>query len=173
MVIQVDLLPSQALCWGYDLGQVLTCAKFVQLSTAHVLNEEYKVCQVEQGIGNKLYKAMMAEHNHEIMSINKLRKPPLLPNFHGLRVLLVDDDDILRLHKELLSKVTSVSSGFHCLNSLAPPSIPAVDSALHVPQMDGFSRHEDRKRKLGVGHQSFFDKQAPRRMHWCCPAEQG
>ncbi|KAG0486144.1 hypothetical protein HPP92_008239 [Vanilla planifolia] len=101
------------------------------------------------------------------------RKPPLLPNFHGLRVLLVDDDDILRLHKELLSKVTSVSSGFHCLNSLAPPSIPAVDSALHVPQMDGFSRHEDRKRKLGVGHQSFFDKQAPRRMHWCCPAEQG
>ncbi|KAG0484318.1 hypothetical protein HPP92_008231 [Vanilla planifolia] len=68
-----------------------------------------------------------------------------MPNFHGLRVLLVDDDDVNRavtrkLLEKLGCKVTSVSSGFHCLNSLSAACTPfqLVILALHMPQMDGF-----------------------------------
>ncbi|XP_022892534.1 protein EIN4-like isoform X2 [Olea europaea var. sylvestris] len=63
----------------------------------------------------------------------------------GLRVILVDDDDINRMvTKRLLEKlgcqVTTVSSGFECLSALgqSATSFQVVILDLQMPEMDGF-----------------------------------
>ncbi|KAK4478182.1 hypothetical protein RD792_017464 [Penstemon davidsonii] len=65
--------------------------------------------------------------------------------FRGLKVLLVDSDDLNRaVTRKLLEKlgcvVSSVSSGYECLSSLGPSvsTIQIVLLDLHLPDLDGF-----------------------------------
>lgn len=65
--------------------------------------------------------------------------------FRGLRVILVDDDDVNRtVTKKLLQKlgfqVTAVSSGFECVAMLGPAAthFQIVVLDLHMPEIDGF-----------------------------------
>uniref|UniRef100_A0A368UG86 Response regulatory domain-containing protein n=1 Tax=Glycine max TaxID=3847 RepID=A0A368UG86_SOYBN len=65
--------------------------------------------------------------------------------FRGLQVLLADNDDVNRaVTQKLLQKlgcvVTSVSSGFECLNVIGPAgsSFQVILLDLHMPELDGF-----------------------------------
>ena len=76
---------------------------------------------------------------------NSAEQPNSNSRFRGLRVLLVDDDDINRtVTKKMLEKlgceVTAVSSGFECLSAVshAENSFRIVVLDLHMPEMDGF-----------------------------------
>ncbi|KAF6153237.1 hypothetical protein GIB67_036583, partial [Kingdonia uniflora] len=71
--------------------------------------------------------------------------PPSNSLFRGLQVILADDDNVNRavtckLLEKLGCHVTSVSSGFECLNSLGPSgtSFHVVLLDLYMADMDGF-----------------------------------
>lgn len=76
---------------------------------------------------------------------NSLEQSDSYPQFKGLRLVLVDDDDVNRtVTKKLLEKlgceVIAVSSGFECLSALTVSgnSFRIVVLDLHMPEMDGF-----------------------------------
>ncbi|XP_022743518.1 protein EIN4-like [Durio zibethinus] len=76
---------------------------------------------------------------------NSSEQPNSNSRFRGLRILLVDDDDInrtvtMKLLEKLGCEVTTVSSGFECLSAVshAESCYRIVVLDLYMPEMDGF-----------------------------------
>ncbi|PKA47778.1 Protein EIN4 [Apostasia shenzhenica] len=129
---------------GYDMGLSFNmCRNLVQM-----MHGDIWVVPNSQGLPKSIKLALQ----FQLQSLTPVSecggtssKPPSIRNFKGLRVILVDDDDVNRavtrkLLEKLGCKVASVSSGIHCLRSLIASSTPyqLVILDLHMPQMDGF-----------------------------------
>lgn len=78
---------------------------------------------------------------------NSTEQMTVNPSFHGLKIMLVEDDNVNRivttkLLEKLGCQVSAVTSGFECLTTLGPAggSVPfqVILLDLHMPDMDGF-----------------------------------
>ncbi|KAK9735252.1 hypothetical protein RND81_04G193900 [Saponaria officinalis] len=94
---------------------------------------------------NLLLRFQQVRHLPELENLPVLEQTNPSSLFKGLRVLIADDDNVNRtVTKKLLERlgceVTSASSGYECLSTLAPSVnyYRVVFLDLHMPEMDGF-----------------------------------